>query len=100
MPQKQNKVEVSYLNGKKGVAIATGNNASWNCICGYQIPLIGKAYNIKGPTPKTYVECTKCMRRFYVFPKEKSFGKVDRIEEIKKDSVQLRLNFLKNVFEE
>lgn len=35
-------VRVNYLDGAQAIAIAEGNNAAWNCVCGS--PLIGRCY--------------------------------------------------------
>lgn len=36
------RVRVRFLEGAQAVAVAEGNNASWDCVCGE--PLLGRCY--------------------------------------------------------
>jgi hypothetical protein len=63
MPQEQRKIKLIFIDGNQGIAIATGNNASWICQCGYKMPLIGRSGNTK-------VECPECNRNYKVIPED------------------------------
>ncbi|MBU2492346.1 MAG: hypothetical protein KJ571_06935 [Bacteroidetes bacterium] len=83
MPQEQRYITLTYLDNTQSHATATGNNASWNCICGFELPLIGRTGNLEGPSDNTIVECPKCNRRFYVYPELKDQGRAIRVLEVK-----------------
>lgn len=54
------KVRVHYLNGAHAVAVAEGNNASWDCVCGE--PLIGRCYFQFGHDCHTTCACGAAYR--------------------------------------
>ena len=58
-----------------GVAVKTGNNAAWMCICGYRLPLIWSAFYNPKPTV-----CRECGRVFIGDNDKKS---PDKIKEMK-----------------
>jgi hypothetical protein len=72
MPQEQRTVNIIFLDGTTGTAIATGNNAAWHCSCGYGWPLIGRTGMLAGATPGTKVECPKCGSSYFVIPEKKN----------------------------
>ena len=78
MAQKQRVVSVVILGEKEGKATATGNNASWNCPCGYELPLLGRS----GVTEGEQVHCPACNRCYKVIPDGKPFSRVLRVDEI------------------
>jgi hypothetical protein len=63
MFQGQRQLDLVFLEGKKGVAVATGNNASWLCPCGYELPLIGRS-------GVTRVACPDCNRKYLVISED------------------------------
>lgn len=77
MPQEQKIVEVRMLDGRKWVGIATGNNAAWLCICGYQFPLLGRTGK-DTPTIANVVNCPECNRFYHPYPENGT--KHDRVE--------------------
>ena len=60
-----------------GVAIKTGNNAAWMCVCGYQLPLIWSRFFAE-QNSQEFVICKKCGRKY------KGEGSPDTILEIEK----------------
>jgi hypothetical protein len=77
MVQEQRQLDLVFLDGKKGVAVATGNNASWLCPCGYEFPLIGRS-------GVTRVACPDCDRKYLVIPEDNiPLKRVLRVKEIK-----------------
>lgn len=70
MPLEQRQVEVLFLDGARGIASATGNNASWRCACGNEQWLIGRSGAPTGVTDGTRVECpgAGCGRNYFVVP--------------------------------
>lgn len=88
MPLEQRQVEVIFLDGTRGVASATGNNASWRCACGYEqwVALAPRT----GATDGTRVECPRagCGRNYFVVPKGPAAQtRVVRVNEIARDNV-------------
>jgi hypothetical protein len=85
MAQQQIQVDVVFLNGQNGVAVATGNNASWRCCCcAREAWLIGRSGAPSGVTNGTRVECPTCERNYFVVPKGPAAQtRVVRVEEIK-----------------
>lgn len=85
MPLEQRQVEVMFLDGRQGIASATGNNASWQCACGNEQWLIGRSGAPAGPTDGTRVECPRpsCARNYFVVPEGPAAQtRVVRVEEI------------------
>lgn len=82
MALEQKKVTLRHKNVPIGLAIATGNNAAWLCVCEYEFPLIGRTGSIEGPTEGTSVKCDECGRRYYVVPEDKSQGRVKEVIQI------------------
>ena len=68
MPQEQRQIPVKHSNGEQKIAIATGNNAAWHCVCERTLPLLGCAGSVKGATDKTRIECPDCGRCYFVEP--------------------------------
>lgn len=83
MPQEQRYIKLIFQDNSQSQAIASGNNASWNCICGYENPLIGRTGKLEGPSEKTVVVCPKCKRIFYVYPESKDLGRAVKVMEEK-----------------
>jgi len=59
-------ISVFYANGTVGVAQSEGNNASWPCLCGYSLWLLGRCYFQFGHTPQTV--CPNCGATYEVRP--------------------------------
>ena len=75
--QDQTKIPLQDKNGDNiGVAIRTGNNAAWLCVCGYRLPLIWTKF----PPAKAEwaTVCSECHRKY------KGEGAPDTILEIEK----------------
>jgi hypothetical protein len=62
-------IPVLFLDGSKGTARAEGNNASWFCPCGTELPLIGRCYFQFGHDCHTI--CPDCGRKYRVLPDKK-----------------------------
>jgi hypothetical protein len=84
MTQKQEIVPLYFLDGTKGEAISTGNNAAWHCKCERTLPLLGRSGKISGPTDGYKVECPYpgCRRGYFVEPGDTDQGKVLQVKEI------------------
>jgi hypothetical protein len=81
MAQEQSEVELVFRNGRRGVAVATGNSASWACSC--EALLIGRTGAPGGATNRTRVQCPNCERNYLVVPRGRVAGtRVSRVEEI------------------
>jgi hypothetical protein len=70
-------VPVTFLKKRPGVARAEGNNASWICACGNELPLVGRCYFQFGH--KCHTICPDCDRRYRVIGDVKK--KAQRVEE-------------------
>ena len=81
MPQEQRQVPLEFLDGRESLAIATGNNAAWNCQCSDSALLIGRTGMLRGPSNATQVIC-RCGRSYFVVPAGKDQGRVERVREI------------------
>ncbi|WP_156897158.1 hypothetical protein [Ferrimonas kyonanensis] len=68
MSPKRTQIEVVYLDGSRGKAIATGTNAAWVCNCGNEQLLLGRAAPDTATNTPTQVECPACHRQFRVAP--------------------------------
>jgi len=68
MPQEQRTVPLTFLDGTTGEAVATGNNAAWNCPCCRALPLLGMSGLASGVTDGFRVDCPDCGRHYYVVP--------------------------------
>lgn len=82
MSQAQREVQIEYLNGNKGSAVATGNNAAWFCHCNRQMPLIGRTGKLSNPTPKTIVTCPDCGSSYFVEPEGGNYKRVFGVREL------------------
>lgn len=81
MSQKQREVDLVFFDNKKRKAIATGNNAAWQCECDRELPLVGCSGSKKGPSAGSAVECPSCKRRYFVVPEDKDRGRVLEVRE-------------------
>jgi hypothetical protein len=66
MPQKQNPIDIRFLDDNVGRAIRTGNNAAWMCPCGRRQPLLGYSSSGNPPGEAAVVACPDCGRRYQV----------------------------------
>ena len=82
MPQKQDVVPLVFLDGAEGSAVATGNNAAWNCRCVRELPLLGRSGLERGITEGFRVDCPDCGRRYFVVPDGGDMKKALRVEEV------------------
>ena len=82
MPQTQNIVDVILKDGRKFCGIATGNNASWLCVCGYSYPLLGRSGFLGGVSDGMRVDCPECDRKYFIVPTDKDMGPVLKVEEV------------------
>jgi len=57
-------VEVTLADGSSRAGRAEGNNASWMCVCGDPVPLIGRCYYQFNDT--CFTVCPSCERRYRV----------------------------------
>ncbi|MBY6106823.1 hypothetical protein KUW19_10090 [Ferrimonas balearica] len=88
MTQKQKEVPLEYLNGKIGVAIATGNNAAWLCSCGYSYPLVGRSGLFNRITDKSKIQCKGCGKHFYVAPDGGDYKRVRKVVELDQQKIR------------
>jgi hypothetical protein len=82
MPQEQRQIALMLTNGEKKTAIATGNNAAWICICGGELPLIGRTYSVKDPPENEQVHCPSCHQKYYVVPEGSSQKRAIEVRQI------------------
>jgi DNA-directed RNA polymerase subunit RPC12/RpoP len=82
MPQEQREITLIPLQGEPRQAIATGNNAAWMCVCGRELPLLGRAFSVEAPTVNEQVQCPNCSRKYFVVPNGYNQGPVLEIREI------------------
>ncbi len=60
--QAQEKIPLESSEGELiGVAVKTGNNAAWMCICGYNMPLIWAKFP---PNSKKPTICNECGKKY------------------------------------
>ena len=79
MPQTQSSVPLLLLGGQQLRAVATGNNAAWNCICGEL--LLGRSGLSRGVTDGFRIDCA-CGKRYFVVPSAGDQSSVARVEEV------------------
>ena len=81
--QEQRTVQLKMRDNSIRSAIATGNNAAWLCVCGYEKPLIGRTFQAK-PKITQFVECENCHKRYHLYPENgESQKKVEFVREVK-----------------
>lgn len=74
---KLTQVAVTLRNGQTTSATTEGNNASWMCVCGYKLPLLGTTRPSAADT-----RCPNCGRIYRVLPFPHSGAKVESVQEI------------------
>ncbi len=74
MAQAQLQIDVIFVGGANARGVATGNNATWRCQCGYAQWLIGNSFDRP-------VVCPACQRTYFVIPDGPPGAKVLRVEE-------------------
>lgn len=62
-------VPVRFLDGRSSLGRAEGNNASWHCQCGTELPLLGRCYFQFGHDCHTI--CPECGAKFRVVGNDK-----------------------------
>jgi len=83
MAQDQRPVDINFLDGSTGAAVATGNNASWTCLCTRSIPLLGRSGRVDQQVVEQYrIDCPDCTRSYIVNPEDKDQGVVSHIQEV------------------
>jgi len=82
MAQEQRQIPLVLKNRPINLAVATGNNASWHCSCGRELPLLGKSGQIKGPSENTSVECPDCKTGYFVEPDGGDYKRAVRVIEL------------------
>lgn len=75
-------IPVKLKSGNTGIAVATGNNASWHCHCGRSLPLLGKSGQVKGPSINLKVLCPDCGAEYFVEPDGGDYKKAVRVVEL------------------
>ncbi|MDB6027888.1 MAG: hypothetical protein JWM68_4111 [Verrucomicrobiales bacterium] len=87
MPQQLREVKLILLSGEEQLAVATGNNAAWLCICENKPVLIGRSEEPKSMSPGYRVDCPLCRRRYYVFSQAGKLVPVSEVKEVDEDSL-------------
>jgi hypothetical protein len=82
MAQEQRIVPLILMDGSRLEAIATGNNASWLCVCRRSQPLVGRSGLVSRCTDGTRVECPDCGRSYWVIPAGGDRKRVLKVEEV------------------
>ena len=82
MPQEQRQIDLILINGESGQAIATGNNAAWLCVCGRELPLIGRTFRVEDPPENEQVHCPDCSRMYFVVPEGYAQARAIKVREI------------------
>lgn len=82
MALEQRVVPLIFLQDNIGEAVATGNNAAWNCKCERKLPLLGRSGKVSGATSGYLVICPNCDHRYYVMPEGKDQGRVLHVKEV------------------
>ncbi len=70
MSQIQHEIPINFIDGEKGLAIRTGNNAAWICVCNRREPLLGFSDVLNGPESSKII-CPNCGRTFRVVAESK-----------------------------
>ena len=84
MPLEQRNIPLHFLDGSTGEASATGNNAAWDCPCGYTPALIGRSGMVRGVTDGYRVDCPSCPRSYFVVPAQHDQDRALRVDEVER----------------
>jgi hypothetical protein len=82
MPLEQRVVPLVLQDGSQRKAVATGNNAAWNCPCGRDLPLLGRSGLASGVTNGYRVDCPSCDGRYFVVPDGGDQKRTLRVEQV------------------
>jgi hypothetical protein len=82
MSQEQRLVPLVLRAGPQRQAVATGNNAAWQCSCGRSLPLLGRSGSLSGVSEARRVDCPNCRRQYFVVPEDKDRGRVLKVKEV------------------
>src|SRR5258706_5303251 len=85
MPQQRREVKLILISGEERTAIATGNNASWHCVCAAMPLLIGRSEESKNMAVGNRIDCPSCARRYYVISVGPKLGAVQEVTEVPRD---------------
>ena len=64
--QAQEEIPLRFADGSEGVAVRTGNNAAWLCVCSRKWPLIGYSDAVRSERAYSIVRCPECARKYRV----------------------------------
>jgi hypothetical protein len=60
--QAQHDIPLRFADGAEGVAVRTGNNAAWLCLCAPNLPLVGYSDAATSESTHSVVRCPQCGR--------------------------------------
>ncbi len=64
--QTQHDIPLRFADGAEGVAVRTGNNAAWLCVCPRKQPLVGYSDAVTSGRAYSVVQCPHCGRQYRV----------------------------------
>ena len=64
--QAQHDIPLRFADGAEGVAVRTGNNAAWLCVCPRKWPLLGYSDAVTSEHAYSIVRCPDCGRKYRV----------------------------------
>jgi hypothetical protein len=64
--QAQHEIPLRFTDGVEGVAVRTGNNAAWLCVCQRKWPLLGYSDAVSSENAYSVVHCPDCARKYRV----------------------------------
>ena len=64
--QAQHEIPLRFADGAEGMAVRTGNNAAWLCVCPRHLPLIGYSDAVTSERAYSVIRCPDCRRKYRV----------------------------------